>query len=531
MYRFLMVDDEEIVRRGFETKIDWRGSGFEFLPPCDNGRDAIAVIDRLLPDVVMTDIHMPYADGISVARHAMEAHPGIVVVVLSGYDEFQYAQAAIRSRVFDYVLKPVTSRDLSALLLKIKNKLDADRLSREESLALKDRADHFGELIRGRGLSSFISGASQAMPAEEARSLLGFDPEGLHCAAVVAEPDAREGGEAPLEPRLAAAAALARRSAHFVLDGGPGVCLVFEQSAQRCAACAGTVAQALLSGGPALRSGVGRAYPKWSDAPRSYAEARAALAFRLARGPQKPFLYVQAAETRESLALIRSREDRLCLGIRSGGRAAALALEYLEALGGEDVSPQRVRHEINSLFARIRDELAGMGVSPQTLSARLGADCYRLAEELDRHEAVLSAVERLSGVAAAELGQSGYRDSEWKVLDFKELVARHYMETDLSIGKAASRLSISESYLSKLVRRAFGASFVDYLAGYRVDRAKQLLASSSMRAYEVAEAVGYPDPRYFSSIFHKRCGLTPSEYRASLGAQAAGRDAPPGGAP
>ena len=116
MYRFLMADDEEIVRRGFETKIDWAGQGFEFLPPCENGRDAIEAIDEYLPDVVMTDIHMPHADGIAVAAHVVERHPGILVVILSGYDEFGYAQAAIRNKVFDYVLKPVSSRDLLALL-------------------------------------------------------------------------------------------------------------------------------------------------------------------------------------------------------------------------------------------------------------------------------------------------------------------------------------------------------------------------------------------------------------------------------
>ncbi len=155
-----MVDDEEIVRRGFETRIDWAGAGFEFLPPCENGRDAIATIDELKPDIVMTDIHMPHADGISVAAHVMEHYPDIVVVILSGYDEFGYAQAAIRNKVFDYVLKPVSSRDLAALLVKIKGKLDSDRRSREDKSALRLRADLSGDVLRERRLSEFLSGAS-----------------------------------------------------------------------------------------------------------------------------------------------------------------------------------------------------------------------------------------------------------------------------------------------------------------------------------------------------------------------------------
>jgi two-component system, response regulator YesN len=525
MYRFLMVDDEEIVRRGFEKKIDWRGNGFEFLPPCENGRDAIEAIDRLQPDVVMTDIHMPHADGLCVAAHVMESYPQIVVVVLSGYDEFSYAQAAIQNRVFDYVLKPVTSRDLAALLLKIKAKLDADRLTRRESAILKDQADHLGDILRERGVANFIMGRSAGLSGEEAKGLLGFDPARLSCAVIVAECDEREAMDPDLAARLEAARGAGRKSASFVTEDGRGVALAFDPNLDRAYAAALSVASALQCGSPALRVGVGRAYPGWEDAPRSFTEAKAALAYRLVRGAQKPFAYAQAAESRESLALIKSTEERLCLGLRSGacGRSNELAVAYLEALGSDDLSPQRLRHEINSLFARIRDEFSDSGIATRALSSGLSADYYSLTSDLDTREAIMSALDSLAKIAAASLGPAAGRDAEWKILDFKEFVARHFMDPGLSIGKASARLSISESYLSKLIRRELDTSFVDYLTDYRVERAKELLGSSAMRAYEVAEAVGWTDPRYFASIFHKRSGLTPSEYRASL---SGGREGP-----
>lgn len=518
MYRFLMVDDEEVVRRGFQKKIDWRGNGFEFLPPCENGRDAIEAIDRLQPDVVMTDIHMPHADGLSVAAHVMESYPRIVVVVLSGYDEFSYAQAAIKSRVFDYVLKPVTSRDLAALLQKIKAKLDADRLSRRESAILKDQADHLGDILRQRGVSSFIMGTAAGLSPREAAGLLGFDPARLSCAAIVAERDERMGKDAELAARLDAAGGTGRKSASFMTEDGRGVALAFEPNPERAHAAALSIASALLCGSPRLRVGVGRAYPEWADAPRSFAEAKAALDYRLVRGAERPFQYAQASESRESLARVKSREERLCLGLRSGasGRSAELAAAYLESLAAEDLSPQRVRHEINALFARIRDEFSDSGVATRSLSAGLSADFYGLASDLDSREAIIEALERLAQIAAASLGPAACRDAEWKILDFKEFVARHYMDPGLSIAAAAARLSISESYLSKLIRRELDTSFVDYLTDYRVERAKELLGSSALRAYEVAEAVGWTDPRYFAAIFHKRSGRTPSEYRASL---------------
>jgi Response regulator containing CheY-like receiver domain and AraC-type DNA-binding domain len=523
VYKFLMVDDEEIVRRGFEAKIDWAKAGFEFLPPCENGRDAMAAIDELAPDVVMTDIHMPHADGLSVAAHAAERHPETVVVILSGYDEFAYAQAAIRNKVYDYVLKPVSSRDLAALLVKIKGKLDSDRRSKEDETELRAKAVRSGDLERERGVAAILAGGASSPSASEAEAFLGFDPRPFACAAIVAECDLEA---ERVVAAMDAALRRARRWATLSPSAGRSLALVFEQGIEACERAAADVAQAILKlyaegGGPegGLRVGVGRAYARWTDAPRSRSEAEDALAYRLVRGSSRPYAYTQGVEDRESLAGLKEREERLCLGLRTGaaGRAAELARDYLAALGQAGLSPQRVRHEVLALFSRAQDELAGIGISSAFLSAGLGRDYYGFIEALDSPEAIEAAILRLAGMAAGALESSSLHEPEWKVLDFKELIARHYADKSLSIGAAAARLSISESYLSKLLRRKLGTSFVEYLSAYRIERAKELLAASDMRSYEVAEAVGLSDARYFASLFKKCSGMTPSEYRESMG--------------
>jgi two-component system, response regulator YesN len=124
MYKFLVVDDEEIVRRGFREKIAWEEAGFIFLEPCKNGHEAIEMIAQEHPDVVMTDICMPLVDGLEVADYVAKQHPDTLVLILSGYDEFEYARSALRSGVVDYLLKPITSRELSALVSKLKMRLD-----------------------------------------------------------------------------------------------------------------------------------------------------------------------------------------------------------------------------------------------------------------------------------------------------------------------------------------------------------------------------------------------------------------------
>lgn len=219
MYRFLMVDDEEIVRRGFRRKIDWERLGFEFLEPCENGEQALEAIRSLHPDVVMTDIYMPKVDGLAVAAYAAEHHPEIVVVILSGYDEFEYAQKAIRSKVFEYVLKPVTSRDLTGLLGRLKERLDADQRSRQDESALMERADQGADLLKARRLTALVTGAQDAMEEAEFEELFGFSPRGLSCAAVVAERDpaarAAMPGGARLSEIVAAGVGPMRRALPF----------------------------------------------------------------------------------------------------------------------------------------------------------------------------------------------------------------------------------------------------------------------------------------------------------------------------
>jgi two-component system response regulator YesN len=148
MYSFLMVDDEQIILRGFREKINWEEEGFRFLSPCQNGAQAIEAIKKHRPDVVMTDICMPLADGLQVAAYVADRYPETLVVVLSGYDEFEYAQRAMRNRVFDYVLKPITANQLRELIRRIRRKLEYDHKSRLDLSELKEQAAKSRELLR-----------------------------------------------------------------------------------------------------------------------------------------------------------------------------------------------------------------------------------------------------------------------------------------------------------------------------------------------------------------------------------------------
>ena len=134
MYKALLVDDEALTREAVKENIRWEEAGFELIAACENGRDAVEVIKAEAPDLVLTDICMPYVDGLELAEYVCDNCPDTRTVIISGYDEFEYAKKAVKYRVMEYILKPVTPSELTEVLLKVKESLDEERLAYQQAV-------------------------------------------------------------------------------------------------------------------------------------------------------------------------------------------------------------------------------------------------------------------------------------------------------------------------------------------------------------------------------------------------------------
>jgi two-component system response regulator YesN len=132
LYKFILVDDELIIRVALRDHVPWEELGFTFCGACADGGMALEKIEQDVPDVVMTDICMPFIDGIALTEMIRERYPMTKVILLTGYDDFEYAQAAVKLKVHDFLLKPITPKELRAVLLSVKEKLDEERKSRRD---------------------------------------------------------------------------------------------------------------------------------------------------------------------------------------------------------------------------------------------------------------------------------------------------------------------------------------------------------------------------------------------------------------
>ena len=162
MYKVLLVDDEALTREAISENIPWGKLGFELVASCENGRDAMEVIRQKKPDLVLTDICMPYVDGIELAKYIFENCPDTKTIIISGYDEFEYAKQAVRYQVMEYILKPITPSELTEVLLKAKARLDEARTERTTLKKLKGAYQSNRPLLRGRFLNSCLLYTSDA---------------------------------------------------------------------------------------------------------------------------------------------------------------------------------------------------------------------------------------------------------------------------------------------------------------------------------------------------------------------------------
>ncbi len=169
-YKVFLVEDEIVTRQGIRDNVDWQGAGFEFCGDAPDGELALPAIQSTAPDLIITDIKMPFMDGLELCAIVRERWPWIKTLILSGHDEFEYAQQAVRLGVTEYLLKPVSREDIRAALTRVAVQLDAERLEREKQRKLAAQSEEHRALLRERLLLKLVVGA--VSPADAIREAL-----------------------------------------------------------------------------------------------------------------------------------------------------------------------------------------------------------------------------------------------------------------------------------------------------------------------------------------------------------------------
>ena len=317
LYRVLLVDDEENIREGISQKMDWQGLGFSLAGEASNGRDALELAEEILPDVVLTDIKMPFMDGLELCGSLTELLPVSKFVIFSGFDDFEYAKQAIRRNVSEYILKPINADELSAVLRRLKAELDREREERRDTERLRIRYTENLPVLQELFYANLLSGRIELGKEQERAAQLDIDLSGGKWAAALAYIGGSR--DAPLSTlsvqKLLEEALTEDRCKLFLYNDWIASIVsltetfsVYDLIRALDRACA--LASAYL--GLTLTVGVGTPCRELSGLPHSAAEARTALEYRSMVG-RGQVIYIGDLEPDRSLLLSFDEADERAL--------------------------------------------------------------------------------------------------------------------------------------------------------------------------------------------------------------------------
>lgn len=545
MVKVYLVEDEIIIRQSIKNSIDWEKEGYEFVGDASDGELALPVILKEKPDILITDIRMPFMDGLELSRMVKAELPDIKIVILSGYDDFEYAKQAIKIGVAEYLLKPVSSAVLLEHLSEIAEKVRDER----EDLALKkvyyQEMQENEELIKMKFLGELISGKMSLADAMEKGKRFHMNLSGPFYRIILFKFIQEDHVQAEQSEALAEAYEAVGNYVDGLKDafrfqrGVEGWAFLLTSVEEDMEAQTERFIEGLkevIAPFEALTwfGGIGSEAARLRELRYSFREADKAFAGRFVQEPNQiisveQLNYEQLDNEFDAniFGEINQFDQIITRFLSSGSR------EEVESFVGAlftEISEDHFR----SLMIRqyiIMDIYATVLAFCKKLRKDTGADGEAAGqmESLRENEEILKravltaeSVDDIKDYIGTLLDHvielrntlSGRRYSDI-IRTARKRIEQDYMSEDISLNTVAAEVCMSPSYFSSVFSKEMGKTFIEYLTEVRMEKAKQYLVCSSMKTSEISYEVGYKDPHYFSYIFKKTQGCTPKEYRAA----------------
>jgi two-component system, response regulator YesN len=519
LYKVFLVEDEIVTREGIRDNVDWNAHGFEFCGEAPDGEMALPAIHSTCPDVLITDIKMPFMDGLQLCKIVRQRWPSVKTIILSGHDEFEYAQQAIELGVTEYLLKPLGARDLHRALCRLAAQLDQEREERERLRRLREQVEENRTLLRERLLFKLLVGGVSPSDAIEQSLALGLDlaARGYLVAAIRVElQDHTKRLDYTEQQRV-------QRIVAGLVENNPDVFLLNKDQEELVLIMKGNTFEYIQEERDLLLEQIerqvketpcklliGRGAPikRLADISQSFAEALASLQ----GAPSQKGDADNVADRAELIKVDRSAvEDYLKCG----------TLEDFDDFFDAFVQP--LGDAIKSYMVKTYIVMEIVLTTARFVGG-LGGDVDQVVPGLDQIEAVVAGLDSIGQIREYAqrilVGAVAYRDSQaahqhaGMIQQARSYVDRHYMDPNISLNEVAAQVNHSPSHFSTVFSQEAGTTFKKYLTEVRIKKARELLRTTNARSYEIACQVGYTDPHYFSYVFRRNTGLTPTDFRA-----------------
>ena len=535
LYKIMLVDDEEEVRTSIIKQVDWEKLGFRVVSDAENGEDALEKIDIYEPDVIMTDIRMPYMDGLSLIEKVHSKYPTVKFLIFSGFDDFEYAKEAIRLGVSEYILKPINSEELSEIFNKIKKNLDLEIENRRDIARLRENYKTNLPIIKNQFLINLLN--SKLSKAEIDLRLKEYEidlNEALKYQAACVD---IEYEKMLIDPKLGLQKELVALSVmnllkdkieeyyrvsvfNSLVDDRILIIIAIDEKNKNInlidllrAICK----ESIRVLGVSISLGLGDKKNDILELSLSYQESLEAIGYKQIVGIGEA-IYIKDVEPHSLGTLyFDEKEDEEFSSSIKFGPIEKINTQIDNILYKLENSKVHFRQKQAYAFSIITVIIRLMQQYEISLVKFDSGDSgyIDVINKLQNFEEFIVWLRDICIRLYISMQEKRESNSKQVIAEAKMYIMENYDKEELSVDTVCKKLHLSTAYFSTLFKKEVGQTCIAYITDFRLKKAVELLNTTDDKTYMIANKVGYTEQNYFSYVFKKKYGVSPSKYRSN----------------
>lgn len=522
MYKVFIAEDEIVVREGLRNTIQSSPDPFVLVGEASDGEMALSIMKDVKPDILITDIKMPFVDGLTLSRIIKKILPWIKIIIISGHDEFQYAQEAISIGVDEYLLKPISAADMLQTLNKLVERIEQEKSQLSNIEHLKLQAQSSSDLVRERWLGDLVTGIVKTEDALEKGGDMGLDLIAHNYLVTIIKLSASSENYSDLISANLHINNLVDNQEEvlcFSQSRDTIILLLMQTVSESLEETAYTLSQAIKyeierNTECMVAIGIGSLVERIGHLFQSYADAEKAITFSVKTG-QNLIIGTHDLSSFSEIDFLKldgsSISDRLKYVKKSG--IDEIIGQYISMIGDQPLQTTLIGYyllyDLMVAISKVINELGGdvqeviPALSQKTKLSEIASSKETFCEEV---RFILNTFIEFRDSKSA----SKYYEMIQKA---KQHINLHFADQDISLHSVASIVHVSPNHFSTIFSQETGETFIEYLTQVRINKSKDLLATTTLRSADIAYDVGFGDPHYFSFLFKKHTGVSPREFR------------------
>lgn len=527
MLKLLIVDDEQEIREGIKYSVDWEKNDIQVVGEAVNGTEALSIINNTFPDIVLLDIRMPEMNGLQLLEALSITHPYIKPIILSGYEDFEYARKGIQFGAFDYLLKPCRPNEILNTVLKAKTSIQTENNRLEVYRKYENDYKEFLPVVKTKYLNILLTDSKQDESFLQKLTFLQFDIAFKNLVVAVIRYD----------PVQSSSLNMSNEDSEQLNNSVAGLAKSIISDEYRCESIEvkddivllinvnpeknlsielidKVKAEIANSFSITVSIGISNFCPNVSELHIAFQEALHAVEFKFFFGENSTIVFNSIKNqynNNKSYPIDLERQLLNCIKAMDEKNIPIKLNSFFDALAQVESNKSFIIKSYHALlFSLYQLCIENNNTGEEILSLLSSSDSNYSLSTIDRlkqsmSDLILSTSRRINDNKVSN-----------KLIDSIVKYINENYNKNLSLETVAKNTYITPSYVSLLFKQVLGINFVDYLHKIRLNKACELLRDPKLKSYEIAYMVGYNDDKYFSQIFKKHLGLTPTQYRDNI---------------